>query len=63
MSRRVFGDSSEELKTLLAAEMRADAGVGFVNDDERWTGAREAFAALLCLDVVEADNGERVGLE
>ena len=48
---------------MLAAEMRADAGVGFVNDDERWTGAREAFAALLCLDVVEADNGERVGLE
>ena len=43
--------------------MRADAGVRLVDDDEGRAGPREAVAAPLGLDVVEADHRVGMGVE
>ena len=53
----------EESEALLPALVRADAGVRFIHHDERRTGAGEAFAPTIGLDVVEADHGVGIGLE
>ena len=55
--------SLQQFKPLLAPLMSTDAGVSFVHDYEVRAGASEALAALVCLDVVEADHGEGVSLK
>ena len=53
----------QQLETLLPVLMRADAGVSFVDDDQSRAGPREAFAAPISLDVVEADDGVGIRVE
>src|SRR5204862_182871 len=59
----VLGQSLQQIEALLAALMRADAGMRFVDHDELWAGPRKRVAASLRLDVVEADDGVRVRIE
>ena len=59
----IGGKALEQLEPLLAALMRSDAGVRLVDHDQRRARAREAVAAPLGLDVVEADDGVGMGVE
>ena len=63
MALAILGKPLEQFEALLPALVRADAGVRFVDHDQSRAGAREAVAAPLGLDVVEADHGERIGIE
>jgi len=53
----------KKLEPLLLALLRANAGVSFVYDYEIRTGPSKAIAALVGLDVVEADDCEGIGVE
>lgn len=61
--RRVSGETLQQAIAPLAATVRADAGMGLVDDDAGRTRGREALTALLSLDVVQADDRERMDLE
>jgi hypothetical protein len=50
----------QEIEALLSALVRSDAGMSLIHDDEIRTGTREALTALLRLNVVKADYGERI---
>ena len=50
----------EEAVTQMRAVVGSDAGVGLVDDDELRAGADELVTADVRLDVVEADDGERM---
>ena len=60
---RVPSQFGQKLETLLLAPLRADARVRFVDDHEVRTAPGEAVATLVGLDVVEADDGEGIGVE
>src|SRR5579883_3670578 len=59
----ISGEPRQKLETLLPPLVRADACMRLIDDHEVWTGARKAFAALLCLNVVEADHREGIGVK
>ena len=63
MAFGILGQVLQKLEPLVPALMRADTGVGFVHDDQAGTRAGKAVAALISLDVVEADNCVRMGVE
>lgn len=61
-----FGIRSEpfkERKPLLPALVGSDAGMGLVDHDQLRTGPRKTVAAPVGLDVVEANDSERIGVE
>ena len=60
---RVPSQPRQKLEALLPPLVRADAGMRFVDDNEIRAAPGEAFAALLGLDVVEADDREGIGIE
>jgi hypothetical protein len=60
---RIPRQTLQETEALLPTLVRSDARVGLIDDDEIRAGAREAFAAFFCLDVVEADDREWISLE
>jgi hypothetical protein len=60
MALTIFGQALEQLESLLPVLMSTDAGMCFVDDHELRAGSGEALAALLCLNIIEADN--RVGI-
>ena len=53
----------EQLEALLAALATLSAGVGFVHNDEFGAKALEGFAPAFRLDVVQTDDGERMGIK
>ncbi|MCY1543201.1 hypothetical protein D9M68_790060 [compost metagenome] len=55
----LLGQRFKQGEALVGAALIATyAGVCLIDDDEFRTGLREAGTAAICLDVVEADNGE-----
>ena len=56
------GQGAQQLVAAMGATT-AGAAVGLVDDDELGAGADELDAAALVLDVVQADDGVRVGRE
>ena len=63
MALCVIRQPLEELVTLLAALPALGAGVCFIDDDEFGAKALEGLAAALGLDVVQADDGEGMGVK
>ena len=63
VARRRLGEPLQQLVALVAALAGRRAGVRLVDDDELGAGAQELGAAAFALDVVEADDGVRVGGE
>ena len=63
VARRVLCQTLEQLVALLSALTRVGAGVCLVNDDEFGAETLEGFTPPIGLDVVQADHGERVGIE
>src|SRR6516162_10285764 len=61
MPVRRSGEPLQQLMALMAALARRSAGMRLVDDDELRAGTKELAAALLALDVVEADDREGVG--
>jgi len=59
----ILGQSLQQLEALLAALMRADAGMRLVDHDELWAGPGERLATPVRLDVVEADDGVGMRIE
>ena len=60
---RSLGKAFEQLESLLPTLMCADAGVRLVDHDQGRARARKTFATALGLDVVEAHDRERIGVE
>ena len=63
MPLAIIRKTFQQLETLLPALVCADAGVRFVDHDEGRARSRKTFAASVGLDVIEADDRVRVGVE
>ena len=63
VARAVLDQTLEQFVALVAAGSGGGAGVCLIHDDQLRTGPQEFGAALLALDVVEADDGVRMGGE
>ena len=59
----VSRETGKEIKTLLSTFMSAYAGVRFIDDNKLWTSSSEGVATPFGLDVIQANHGERVGIE
>jgi hypothetical protein len=63
MAFRIGGDPLEQVIPLVFAAFVADTAVGFIDDDKRRASSGEFVATAVGLDVIEAHDRKRIGIE